>query len=207
MKLQKKQVLHIHGGTTWPNREALRAYLATYSVERIVEKMRRQGTSWRDTLPVALGDAYEVLLPQMPVAQYARYEEWALWFKKLIPLLRNDVVLIGHSLGGVFLAKYLTEHVLPVRVAQLHLVAAPIEDTPNEPLCDFGIEDPQELVVIEQRVHSIMIYHSEDDAVVPFKDGVAYAHYLPNAAFVRFIDRGHFLQEDFPELIASIKDV
>ncbi len=202
---QKRQILHIHGGTTWPDRAALRAYLEAYPIERIMEKMQWRGASWRDALPAALGDDYEVLSPQMPVAQYARYDEWVLWLEKLVPLLRDSVVLIGHSLGGVFLAKYLAENDLPVRVAQLHLVAAPIEDTPDEPLCDFSIEDPQNLVAIEARVREVVIYHSEDDPVVPFQDGVAYAHYLPHAAFVRFTDRGHFLQADFPELVAQIK--
>ena len=58
---------------------------------------------------------------------------------------------------------------------------------------------------VNQQGGNIYIYHSEDDFVVPFADLDKYAKDLPNAKKVIFKDRGHFLQEEFPELIESIK--
>ncbi len=201
----RQQLLFIHGGTTWATREDYKAYLHSYPLERIVEKMIGEKRTWSRGLGDALGDDWEVLAPSMPCAQFARYDEWALWLEKIAPLLRDGVVLVGHSLGGVFLAKYLSENNFPVRIAQLHLVAAPMEDTPDEPLCDFNFDDVEKLRTLEEKAGEIIIYHSEDDPVVPFKDAMAYAHYLASAEFVRFTDRGHFLQEDFPELIVRIR--
>ncbi len=200
----KKQLFFVHGGNTWNTREDFRAYVKQYPLERIVEKMHGKKRTWSRVLGEVLGDDWDVLAPSMPCAQFARYDEWVLWMEKIVPLLCDGVVLVGHSLGGIFLAKYLSENDFPVQIAQLHLVAAPIEDTPDEPLCDFNFDDVEKLRALEDKVGEITIYHSEDDPVVPFKDAVAYAHYLENAEFVRFLDRGHFLQEDFPELVARI---
>ena len=208
MNQKKSQIVFIHGGTAYATREAyldgLRA--RTVTQEDIDAMLAGTRKKWRDALRAQLSDTHDVLMPQMPCGWNARYEEWVIWFEKFVPFLRDDVILIGHSMGGIFLAKYLIENNLPVRIAQLHLVAAPIEDTPEEPLCDFNIDDVTQLKELESRAKEIIIYHSEDDPVVPFKDAVAYAHYMPGAEFVRFLDRGHFFQEDFPELISRVRD-
>ncbi len=204
-KANQKQVVFVHGGTAWPSEVAFQDYLVNYPQERLVEKMLRTTTSWSRTLGDVLGQEYEVLAPPMPCAQNARYKYWSLWFDKIIPFLHDGVIFVGHSLGGIFLAKYLSEHTLSVCIAQLHLVAAPVENTPDESLCDFNFTDLADISVIQERVDTIYLYHSEDDSVVPFKDVSVYAHYLPQAEIVRFIDRGHFLSETFPELVFRIK--
>jgi predicted alpha/beta hydrolase family esterase len=198
---EKKQVFVVHGGMAWPSYKEYFAYLEQYPLERIMQK---SGKRWKDLLSDVLGGDYEVIAPKMPAYQNAKYAEWKIWFEKYLPILRDDLVLVGHSMGGIFLVKYLIENDLPVRIAQLHLVAAPIEDTDAEKLCDFGFDDVTQISTIQDKVHEIIIYHSEDDPVVPFKDAVAYAHYLPDAELVRFLDRGHFLDENFPELVERL---
>jgi predicted alpha/beta hydrolase family esterase len=51
----------------------------------------------------------------------------------------------------------------------------------------------------------ITIFFSKDDFVVPFEHIQDYKNVLPNASYNIFEDRGHFLQEDFKELIEEIK--
>ncbi len=200
-----KQVVFIHGGNTHASTDDFERYLREYPKERLAQKLLGEAPQlWSRTLQEALGEGWTVLAPSMPCAQNARYAQWKLWMDNVVPFLQDDVVLVGHSLGGIFLAKYLIEHSLPVRISQLHLVAAPIDDTPQEPLGDFAPDTVADLARIDDRVPEIYIYHSEDDPVVPFADAAVYAHYLPNATMVRFTDRGHFLDETFPELIARI---
>jgi hypothetical protein len=55
------------------------------------------GTSWKNTLQQNLGEDFQVVAPRMPNQFDARYEEWKIWFEKLIPLLNDEVVLVGHS--------------------------------------------------------------------------------------------------------------
>lgn len=202
----KQQIVMIHGGTTWPIYEDYLNYLTEYPLERIEQKAKfPEKKIWSGNMRGELGQDFELIAPSMPSSQNAKYAEWVLWFEKHLPLFEGDVILIGHSLGGVFLAKYLSQRDLPVRVKQLHLVAAPIEDTPDESLCDFNFDDVENLRAVNAKVDEIFIYHSEDDPVVPFKDGVAYAHYLQDAEFVRFLGRGHFLGEEFPELVERVR--
>jgi len=71
-------------------------------------------------------------------------------------------------------------------------------------LGDFAF-DPMQLKNLEPQVDKIFLYHSHDDDVVPFINGEKFNHYLPNATFNIFEDRGHFFsQVEFPELLENI---
>ncbi|MDP2788526.1 MAG: hypothetical protein Q8O46_00530 [bacterium] len=48
-------------------------------------------------------------------------------------------------------------------------------------------------------------YHSKDDPVVPFAEMEKYKTKLLEAKFSIFEDRGHFGQEEFPEIIKDIQ--
>ncbi|MBU2103945.1 alpha/beta hydrolase, partial [Patescibacteria group bacterium] len=114
--------------------------------------------------------------------------------------------LVGHSLGGIFLAKYFSEHTLLVSIAGLWLIAAPFdtEDT-DYSLADFTL--PESLENVSKQAKHTVLYHSTDDPVVPFSALDKYKEKLPEATVRIFSDRGHFLQERFPELIEDIQSL
>ena len=142
----------------------------------------------------------------MPNSTNARYLEWKIWFEKLIPFLKEEVVLVGHSLGGMFLTKYLSENKFPKRVRATFLVSSPFDDKDSgESLVDFVL--PASLSNLQEQGGKIFIYHSEDDPVVPFADFKKFERNLPNANFRTFKDREHFGQEDFPELVEDMANV
>lgn len=68
---------------------------------------------------------------------------------------------------------------------------------------DFAYE-PNIIANIPAQVDQIFIYHSTDDDIAPYAHGQKIAHYLPEAKFITFHDRGHFLQSEFPELLENI---
>lgn len=88
------------------------------------------------------------------------------------------------------------------------MVAAPFEREwwGSESLASFGINDFENLTNITNKTEKIFIYHSKDDSVVPYAHAEKYLEYLPSAQLNAFEDRGHFLQEEFPELIENIKN-
>jgi len=43
----------------------------------------------------------------MPCIENAKYNEWKIQFEKYLKRTDNDLILIGMSLGGIFLTKYL----------------------------------------------------------------------------------------------------
>ena len=198
----KKQILLIHGGDVFETREEYLAHLKSLVLD--FGKLLKLG--WKDTLGEKLGEDFQVIAPQMPNKNNARYAEWQIWLEKVLPLLDQEIILIGHSLGGLFLAKYLAENKLTQKVRALFLISAPygLSEKINF-LADFTLPDSFEL--ISQQTNKIFLYHSQDDPVVPFTDAERYAQSLPGAT-PRFLpDRGHFSVLEIPELVADIKSL
>ncbi|MBX4199012.1 alpha/beta hydrolase [Candidatus Parcubacteria bacterium] len=199
----KKQVVVIHGGDNYGTYEAYIASLKEFVVDSL-EYFMKQG--WKDSLESSLGDEYKVIRPEMPNKFNARYEEWRIWFEKLLPLLDQEIILVGHSLGGIFLAKYLSENKLAKRIHGTFLIAAPFdEEDADYELVDFNL--PPSLKLLEEQGGKIFLYHSKDDKQVPFKDIAKYAKAIPNAVVRTFKDKGHFNQKEFPELVSDIKSL
>ncbi len=199
INLNNKQILVIHGGDAFETYEEYLEYLRTrdFSLDRLKTK------GWKSNLGEQLGDEYEVLTPQMPNSQNARYSEWKIWFARLIPLLNEEVILIGHSLGGIFLAKYLSENDFPKKIIAVLLVAAPFNTPIKHPLVDFNLIN--DLAKFQEQAGKIFLYHSKDDQVVPFSNLEDYKKALPSATLRIFEDNQHFNQEQFPEIIGDIK--
>jgi len=192
-----RQVFVIHGGECFETREA---YLeAIKGWQLTLEDISK--TSWKKRLAQDLS-GFDVYTPEMPNKLNARYEEWKIWFDKLVPYMTEGVVLIGHSMGGIFLAKYLAENQIGRIVASVHLVAAPFYPSEREYSADFGL--PPSLERLANQVKHIFLYFSRDDKVVEFSDSARYLTVLPSANLVIFNDRGHFNQESFPELVKNI---
>jgi len=196
----KKQILVVGGGTVFDSYKDYLDYLRGYKIGSL-EDLRFK--DWKDNLETVLAGRFEVIRPVMPCAKNAKYVEWRIWIEKFFPFLRDDIVLVGHSLGGSFWLKYLAEREFPVKISQLHLVAAAATET-NEPLGDFAL--PRDLSRVAKQVNKIYLYHSKDDPVVPFSDLEIISAKLPGAEKVIFPDRQHFRIKDFPELAERIKD-
>jgi hypothetical protein len=191
---QKRQVIAIHGGDVFATYEEYIAYLKSMTID--FERAQRKG--WKSTFQESLGEQFEVISPRLPNANNAKYEEWKIWFEKYIPYMRGGIVLVGHSLGGMFLAKYLSENTLPVRIAATFLVAAPFDLDSERQIVEFTL--PESLTRLEEQGGKVYLFQSSDDPVVEFGELSKYQAALPSAEAVTFTDRGHFDQESLPEL-------
>ncbi len=196
----KTQILIVGGGTVFDSYEDYLDYLRGYKIGSLEDL---QFKDWKDNLETVLDGRFEVIRPVMPCAKNAKYVEWRIWIEKFFPFLCDDIVLVGHSLGGTFWLKYLAEREWPVKISQLHLVAAAATET-NESLGDFVL--PEDLSRVAKQTGKIYLYHSEDDPVVPFSDLEIISAKLLGAEKVIFPDRQHFRIKDFPELAERIKD-
>jgi len=196
-----KQVIIIGGGETFDSYEEYLKFLLSYELD--FESVFRKG--WKSSLQKELGDTYEIIVPHMPNAMNAKYKEWKIYFDKFIPYVHDGVVLVGHSLGGIFLAKFLSENQFPRKISVTFLIAAPYENTEQYSLADFVLSD--NLSLFSRQSPCIFLYHSTDDPVVPFSAAESYKEGLPEAQVRRFSDRGHFTQEIIPELISDIRSI
>lgn len=197
----KQQVFAIHGGNAFDTYEE---YIADLKQQEVTIE-RTRSLDWKGNLQKVLGDSYEVILPRMPNSQNARYAEWKIWFEKFVPQLKEDVIFIGHSLGGIFLAKYLSEETYPKQIKATLLVAAPYNAPDDHPYVDFNILT--DLSGLEKQGGKVILYHSKDDQMVPFSNFERYQRELPSAVVRVFNDRQHFNSADFPELIVDIQNL
>ncbi len=164
------------------------------------ERLKYQ-QKWKPWIAEQMPEA-DVLLPTFPNGYNAVYDEWRIYFEKLLPFLDNDVRLVGHSLGAMFLAIYLHENPLPAPVRQLILISGAYDDETAEELGSFKVLSAQNVVKSAREVH---LFHSKDDPVVPFFELAKFQADLPNATSHIFEDKGHFNDATFPELLALLK--
>jgi uncharacterized protein len=178
-----RQVLFIHGGG-----------------QGAYEEDRKLAENLRDVLGAAYDD---VRYPTMPDADHPEYEAWKNQIAKELTALDGEVLLVGHSLGGSILLKYLSEENVERPVAGVFLIAPPYwgaEDwqvSEYELQANFASKLPQELPVF--------FYHSRDDEVVPFAHLALYTEKLPRATIREFDGHGHQFNNDLSEVARDIK--
>lgn len=191
----RQQVLVIHGGTTFDSYEKYLEYLKNEEI--YLDRLKQKG--WKENLQESLGNDFDVILAKMPNKNNAKYIEWAIYFNNLVPLLDDDLILVGHSLGGIFLAKFLSENILSTKVKKLILIAAPFDGVnEDESLGDFILTD--NLEKIQEQCREIILIHSKDDNVVSYEESIKYRKNLKNSTLITFENKGHFGQEIFPEI-------
>lgn len=198
-----KQLIYIGGGEVFRTEDDFAEGLKKWKYEPFQEQKSRSSRMLDQ-----LKTEYHIEKPMMPNKFNARYKLRKIRFEKILPYLNDeDLVLIGYSMGGIFLAKYLSENTFPKKITQLHLVAPVFGEFDLPPhddyLADF-VFDQEALKNLIPQVEKICIYGSKDDPLVPFSHIQRYKEYLPQAKLEVFEDRGHFFIEEFPELLENI---
>ena len=158
----EKQILVIPGGGAFESRNQYLDFLKKYQIDFESYAGRKRG--WKVWLREAL-PGYEVVLPMMPNESCATYEEWKIWMDKLLLFVEDDIILIGHSLGGSFLVKYLSENKFTKKIKAVFLVSA-LFDYDDE---GFGLETFALPDKLDLQTNTVFLYHSRDDKVVPFR--------------------------------------
>lgn len=198
---QRTQLLIVHGGMTFKNKKDYLHFLKHRKIT-IQERLK-----WsEDYLSKTLGKTVEIIRPRFPLQDNAKYSDWKIHFEKYIPHLRNNVILVGVSLGAIFLAKYLSENRFPKEILATYLVGAPFDDTlPSEDLAG-GFKLKSDLSMLEKNSNNLTLLFSKNDDVLPKNHANKYRKKLRTANIIIF-DRnyGHFNTPKFPELIKMIK--
>lgn len=205
----KKQVIYIGGGESFLKHDDFLERLRTMPLWHIpAENNIKPGKSWKETLGEELGEEWEVFIPPMPNRRNAKYEEWKIWFERHFKYLHDGVVVMGCSLGAMFLIRYLTENKLPFSAGAVILMAAalPLPDIDQTDCGDFLI-DLEAASVVTENNKNVVIMHSKDDFLVPFNHGEKLHKAMPDAEFIALEDKNHFLIEEFPELVEKIKEL
>ena len=117
-------------------------------------------------LEKSLGAEYDVIAPEMPDAETdPRYIPWRNRIDAELRAMDRAVVLVGHSLGGSVLLKYLAEGPPRVSIAGLFLISIPWWGPEGWAYEEFALPDD-----FAPRLPTVPIYlyHSRDDPHVEF---------------------------------------
>lgn len=198
----KVQILMIHGGMTFKNRKDYLDYLKNRPISIELS------ASWSgDYLDKELGKKFEIIRPRMPMSENAKYEEWKIHFERYFPFLKKNVILIGNSLGGIFLAKYLSENKFPNRILSTYLVCPPFDDTCFYEDLVGGFKLKGDLSLFETNSKNSSLLFSKDDDSVPVAHAEKYRNKLKNAKIIIYKSKnGHFRITRFPEIVQMIKN-
>ncbi|MEY2701495.1 MAG: hypothetical protein RLY43_115, partial [Bacteroidota bacterium] len=153
-----------------------------------------------------MGKKFEIIRPRMPLQENAKYSDWKLYFERFLPLLNKDFILMGNSLGGIFLAKYLSENKLNNKPLSVYLVCAPFDSTHSNEDLVGGFKLKSDLSLIEKNTKNLTMLFSADDECVPVYHAEQYIKKIPNANIIIYKSKnGHFNVPTFPEIVKMIK--
>lgn len=197
----KTQILYVHGGMTPKSRKVYLDYLR----KRVI--YTKPPISWSAEFLDKKLKGFEIIRPRMPLREQARFEDWKIHFERFFPFLKDDIILIGESLGGMFLAKYLSENKFPKKILSLYLVCPPFDNSlPTEDLSG-GFKLKSDLSLIEKNSPKVTLLFSKNDDVVPVEHAKKYRNKLKNAKIIVYNHiKGHFRISRFPQIVKMIKD-
>ncbi|MUK87905.1 serine hydrolase family protein [Ornithinibacillus sp. L9] len=150
-----------------------------------------------------LGNKYQFVFPMMPNPENPEYILWKNQLDKELNLLNGEVVLVGHSLGGSVLLKYLSEESCDLTFSGLFIIASPYWGIDE----DWQSKDFQLQSNFEKKLPSIpnlFLYHSHDEEIVPFTHHKTYAEKLPQASLRELEGRRHLFHNGLPILVDDI---
>jgi predicted alpha/beta hydrolase family esterase len=150
-----------------------------------------------------LGQAYTIFYPLMPDPESPEYGKWKLKVGEALSELNDGVILIGHSLGGSVLVKFLSEENCDLKIAALCLIASPAWGRKNWKVHDFVLRENFEEAL--PKIQKVFVYHSHNDEVVPFNHLLYYIEKFTGAVSRRLPNGGHLFSHGLPELAADIK--
>ncbi|MCW1888317.1 MAG: alpha/beta hydrolase [Candidatus Moranbacteria bacterium] len=144
----------------------------------------------------------QVVAPELPEPYHPIYEAWKEVFEGLAP--DEETVLVGHSCGGGFLVRYLSENTL--RVGKVLLVA-PYLDPDGDHIPEF-FDFPVKRNLVSQ-TEGVTIFISADDDSDILESVRIIKDSCDGIVTREFVDKGHFTfgemgTREFPELLVEV---
>lgn len=155
-------------------------------------------TNWKPWLKTELEKAgISTAIPEMPNTQHPQVQEWVQMLSDTVgPSDKDDVILIGHSLGCITILKYLEQVPSNLLVNACVFVAGfakPFDGYKNGH--DSFFENELDWAEIRTHCTNFIVLHSTDDPNVPFSESQEFVKHL-NARVTLVNGMGHFSSAD-----------
>lgn len=148
--------------------------------------------------------SYKVDAPEMTQHTESTYESWVHEFERFD--ITPETLLVGHSCGGGFLVRYLSEH--DISVGRVILVAPWIGIKADEYVRDFN-ESFFDFTIsrdIASKTQGLYLMHSDDDMESVQLSVAKLRQSIDALNYIELSGKGHFTRdslgaEAFPELL------
>ncbi|MGG3640940.1 alpha/beta fold hydrolase [Bacillus gobiensis] len=154
-----------------------------------------------------LDEGVHLLLPKMPFPKNPKYELWREKLDQELSALEGEVILIGHSLGGSVLIKYLSEVACDLSIIGLFMIAAPYWNKEDSDWHSSEYMLPENFASKLPQISKIFLYHSTDDEIVPYTHLNHFKEKLPEATARVLSGNEHFFNDGLPELVDDLKSL
>ncbi|GAB2609590.1 alpha/beta fold hydrolase [Kocuria himachalensis] len=149
-----------------------------------------------------LGNDFSIDFPRSPENDP---EDWP-WLQAIAEAIARasaPVVLVGHSVGGYLLLKFLAMQHVTTSIAAICIIAPPFPG--GDPAWTFdGFDLPDDVGRLLPADARVLLYASEDDKTVPFAHRDLYAARIPRA-ITRTTSGGHQLGNDLQVVADDIR--
>jgi predicted alpha/beta hydrolase family esterase len=142
--------------------------------------------------------------PVMPDPDAPTYARWKRSLKQELGKLEGEIVLLGHSLGGSVLLKYLSEEPFSHPIAGMFLVATPFWGGDKDWHAEWML--PEDFATRLPSVGKVFLYHSKEDPNVPFGHLQRYAASLPQAKVREIPGSDHEFVHGVPHLLEDLEN-
>jgi predicted alpha/beta hydrolase family esterase len=149
---------------------------------------------------------HEVLTPTLPLSTKDEIDVPTIveTMKEQVGYLKNDDILLGHSLGAFVILQYLEAVEMTETPRAVVLVAAPWK-VKNPALRRLFLAD-LDADVLMWKAREFVVVHSEDDKLVPFEHGKKLSERL-KARLVASKEDGHFMESEYPVLLETVTEI
>lgn len=149
-----------------------------------------------------LSQQYRIIAPVIEKPNSPVYDKFRKMFQNSLAKITAPVILVGHSLGGSTLLKYLSEEKPKLSIEALFLVSAPFWKSNMK---EFQLkEDFQKSL---KAIPKIYLYHSKNDVDVPIESLESYEQAFPDAVVHRLAGKEHIFSKGLPQLISDIRSL
>lgn len=152
-----------------------------------------------------LSDKYEIHYPIIEDPENPTYEMWKSLFSQEFNKIEKPLILIGHSLGGSMLLKYLSKEKSNTTISALFLISTPHWGKNGWDIEDFEMRKNFETEL--NHITRVYLYHSDNDTIVPFEHLNFYKKAFPHAIIRELKGTDHAFANGLPELVSDIKSL
>ncbi|WP_042221180.1 alpha/beta hydrolase [Oceanobacillus manasiensis] len=151
-------------------------------------------------------NSHSVIHPTMPTPMDPFYAEWKEEIRRTLDLMEGEVTLIGHSLGGSVLLKYLAEERVNIPINKLISIATPYWGINGEWQRKDFILTPNFSENLS-KIPKIIFFHSKLDPIVPLEHMHRFTEHIHQAIVHELEGDAHLFTDGLPELVEVLREV